>query len=647
MAAPNSRAVANSLGRIARRSYRTPSAARPLQYSTGPVDEYDPIDYSTGGVDEYDPANYNTGGVDEYDEIENPLNSGQEQPCNSPLDLSTPFAKLSKRRKLSTALDTPSQPSRSSLEPRPPLAELSSNLTSGLTPRRPTGSSTATTARPAPQSEAATTQTTRRRTSELSSNTTAPLSQAPRRISRVATQLVLGVGEITDINEPAENDGHTSCKKASVEYVNDGGDDDYEDDTDIDAVLERLENNDEGAVDGALAGLERGYTGSDRVGHTARYEKDMRHVIRTAKSQAADVPFWNLANSRFCPQTWNLLTGPGSLSEDQIWDIICKATTPERQAILGSGELSDDLVDQLPRATPEELLGSIVYLDWIKRQLARFGYVGVGQGKKGGGTRTIEYEKAKRYSNDGLKQRRSEGNSHLDVALHRDAVMQLRVVLAFHRHRRPTYDVGVLCESLTTDYLRTLDPQAPEKGSPVPQIKMHSAAIMADCKKAQPPRRGEVTPFKGLNQSSPLRQGSGRAPGSIWAWDSAEGLTDAQVADLKRARRQREMVAREEKAALTGGKFVQRLRDPKTCSLTISLANVRSETLPRNENFHNKRGKYSPNPGKATLIPAVVHGTPRVIEGLDVDSEKQSFDNVIKPSMEVSGAKEVGLLAAM
>ncbi|KAK5729515.1 hypothetical protein LTR17_011935 [Elasticomyces elasticus] len=52
-------------------------------------------------------------------------------------------------------------------------------------------------------------------------------------------------------------------------------------------------------------------------------------------------------------------------------------------------------------------------------------------------------------------------------------------------------------------------------------------------------------------------------------------------------------------------------------------------------------------PDKATLIPAVVHGTPQIIEGLDVDSEKQSFDNAIKPSMEVSGAKEVGLVAAM
>ncbi|KAK5719065.1 hypothetical protein LTR17_015399 [Elasticomyces elasticus] len=448
MAAPNSRAAANSLGRIAGRSYPTPSAARPLKHSTA-IDEYEPK-YATRGIDEYEPINHGTGSGSEYDEVENPLHSVQEKPRDSPLDLSTPFLRSSKRRKLSTALDTPSQPSRSLLEPRPPLAELSTNLTSGLTPRRPTRSSTATTARPAPQSEAATTQTTRRRTSELSSNTTAPPSQAPRRSSRVAR--LLGVGEATDINEPAEIDGHTSRQKASVEDVDDDVDE-FEDGDDVDAVLERLVVDED----------ESGYTGSDRVGHTARYEKDMRHVIGTIIEQAKAVDIGDIADSRFCPQMWNLLARPNRLSEDQIWEVIRKATTPERQAILGSGELSDALVAQLPRATAKELLGSIVYLDWIefRRQLDRFGYVGSGQGEDGGGTRLVTYEKAKQCSNDGLKQAHSEGNPHLDGGLHKHAIMNLRVLLAHPPLERPTADVGVLCEGIMADYLRVIDPDAP------------------------------------------------------------------------------------------------------------------------------------------------------------------------------------------
>ncbi|KAK3116627.1 hypothetical protein LTR53_002802 [Teratosphaeriaceae sp. CCFEE 6253] len=51
-------------------------------------------------------------------------------------------------------------------------------------------------------------------------------------------------------------------------------------------------------------------------------------------------------------------------------------------------------------------------------------------------------------------------------------------------------------------------------------------------------------------------------------------------------------------------------------------------------------------PDRQTLIPEVVHGTPPVMDGVDVDSERQSSFGAVKPSMEISGAKEVGLVAA-
>ena len=54
-------------------------------------------------------------------------------------------------------------------------------------------------------------------------------------------------------------------------------------------------------------------------------------------------------------------------------------------------------------------------------------------------------------------------------------------------------------------------------------------------------------------------------------------------------------------------------------------------------------------PDKTTLIPQVVHGTPPVVDSMaiDGDSERQmSYHGNAKPSMEVSGAKEVVLVAS-
>ncbi|KAK4893822.1 hypothetical protein LTR27_007848 [Elasticomyces elasticus] len=131
-------------------------------------DEYNerPLKHSTGPVDAFEPINHGTGSGSEYDEIENPLHSVQQKPHDSPLDLSTSFTRLSKRHKLN-AQDTSSQFALLQLVTlaqttrRPPLADLSSNLTSGLTwqpgrdpsstPRRLPRSSNATTATPALQ----------------------------------------------------------------------------------------------------------------------------------------------------------------------------------------------------------------------------------------------------------------------------------------------------------------------------------------------------------------------------------------------------------------------------------------------------------------------------------------------------------------
>ncbi|KAK5697613.1 hypothetical protein LTR17_023958 [Elasticomyces elasticus] len=542
-------------------------------------------------------------GPDEYDPVDYEFNSVQEPPRQSPMDLSAPvapFASFAKKPTSKPALNTLSQAS-TQVPSRPPLAALSNN---------------ARVAPQTPQSEAASNQTTRRRnTSELSSNITAPPSGPLRRSSRVVPTRALGVGEVTDINEPlvsttskrsAEEAGlgdegqsgsdtkwvekrprckphsaiygppeesddddeeHTSCKHARVEDDDDDDDEDYVDEdekheevADIDAALERLENDVEG-----------GYLGSDQVGDTANFEKGIRQVIRTAQSQARAVDFGNIPNSRFCPQIWKLLASPVDrerLSEDQIWDIIRKATTPERQAILGSGDLSDKLVDQLPRASAKELLGSLVYLDWIQRPRRRFAYVGVGQGKDGGGTRLVKYEKAKQNSNRDLKQADSEGNHHLDVGLHKDATMNLRVILA--HPKSPTVDIGVLCEGLMADFLRVIDPDAPQRISPS-GIDAHNESMMQDCKAAQPSPRGNAQSFTGLNQSSPLRQGSGQLPGSLWGWRS--GVSAEQLEALRRCLKLTRQAKWNARAALTDHKC-------KACNTKIDWDNfVRHRAL--------------------------------------------------------------------
>ena len=55
-------------------------------------------------------------------------------------------------------------------------------------------------------------------------------------------------------------------------------------------------------------------------------------------------------------------------------------------------------------------------------------------------------------------------------------------------------------------------------------------------------------------------------------------------------------------------------------------------------------------PDKRTLIPEVVHGTSPVLDGISVESDlerQMSYRGDTKPSMEVSGAKKIGLVAAI
>ncbi|KAK3676881.1 hypothetical protein LTR78_003085 [Recurvomyces mirabilis] len=56
------------------------------------------------------------------------------------------------------------------------------------------------------------------------------------------------------------------------------------------------------------------------------------------------------------------------------------------------------------------------------------------------------------------------------------------------------------------------------------------------------------------------------------------------------------------------------------------------------------------SPDKRTLIPEVVHGTSPVLNGISVDSDAErqmSYRGDTKPPMEMSGAKEIGLVAAI
>ena len=170
------------------------------------------------------------------------------------------------------------------------------------------------------------------------------------------------------------------------------------------------------------------------------FESGIRHTIRTRKQEADSQPL--VGETSLCPQTHGLFK---SMSEDEIWDLVALATTEERQAVLGSGVLSDKLVDQLPRPGPRELRRKIVYLDWVKRGDARHGYVGSGSAKEGGGKRLCIYERNKYYATyRGCASKDQFGNPHLDEALHDDAEMELRVLLAFSLGARS--DLVVLCK---------------------------------------------------------------------------------------------------------------------------------------------------------------------------------------------------------
>ncbi|KAK5742664.1 hypothetical protein LTR17_003196 [Elasticomyces elasticus] len=262
----------------------------------------------------------------------------------------------------------------------------------------------------------------------------------------------------------------------------------------------------------------------------------MRFTIRTTIAQARALTLDQLVNSRFCPQQWRLLN---EMDEDQIWALIDSSTTRERQAVLGSGPLSDELIMMLPLPTADELLRSIMYIDWVMRAELRYAYNGVGQALVGGGTRLVTYERARRHADEGLAQKCSEGVHHLDVALHQDATMHLRVALTFPEGT--TQDLGVLCEGISSDFLNTIDPLAPLKRSIFNGIDAHNPEMIPACREAVPPSRREIS-FTGLNGSSPFRQGTGQLGGSIWGWGFAI-LTDEEIAAIRAGKLQSKLDA--------------------------------------------------------------------------------------------------------
>ncbi|KAK3619349.1 hypothetical protein LTR56_024083 [Elasticomyces elasticus] len=314
-----------------------------------------------------------------------------------------------------------------------------------------------------------------------------------------------------------------------------------------------------------------------RVDALAAFEKDFRFTIKTAKTQAKRYSITTVQNSRFCPQTWRLLT---TKSEDEIFSLVESGTIEDRRALLGSGILSDAIVAALPRATEDELKSSIVYLDWIKCGPKRYGYTSSGQAAQGGGMRMITYERAKQYAHMGLVQKSSYKNPHLDVALHEDAKMSLRVIVALPQ--TTCKDMIVLCEGLFTDFLRTLDvvertTWSTYSGSNT--VATHSREIMDWCLEACPQSRRIVT-FTGLNQTTPIRQGSGMCGGSLWGWYSEASMSTEDIELIKAAHRLAYAARIESIVAAQGGCCT-------VCSRPFAELDLRRHGMPMSCNFRH------------------------------------------------------------
>ncbi|KAK5742516.1 hypothetical protein LTR17_003319 [Elasticomyces elasticus] len=263
-------------------------------------------------------------------------------------------------------------------------------------------------------------------------------------------------------------------------------------------------------------------TMNERARAVRDFEDDFRYTIKAAIKDAKKYSLKAIHDSRFCPQSWKLLT---TMSEDDIFNFVKANTTEDRRAVLGSGVLSDKTFNALPRASKSELEGSIVYSTWTKRARQRFGYTSSGQSSLGGGDRPLDYEKARRWADVGVVQKATFGNTHLDTALHMDATLSIRIIMAFPSDTPK--DLGVLCEGLFTDFLRTLE-DSDRTTFGTGKVAHHTPEIMAACLAACAPRRRDVS-FTGLNRSSPLRQGSGKCGGNIWYWDSVWGMSEEET----------------------------------------------------------------------------------------------------------------------
>ncbi|KAK0278147.1 hypothetical protein LTR35_009470 [Friedmanniomyces endolithicus] len=269
-----------------------------------------------------------------------------------------------------------------------------------------------------------------------------------------------------------------------------------------------------------------------------RFKTNFCYTVQVNIDQAKAVRLADLEESpmaRHCPQIWGVLI---KMNKEEIWSIVDAAVTAERQAVLGIGVLSAELVAQLPRATNAELHGPLVYLSHVTRPEVTGAYTGSSYDSHGGGYRMMVYERAVQLQKEQkLVQKKSLTSNHLDSALHADAEVNLRVLMSFSSSVSSA--LIVLCESLMTDFLQTLgsEPALTRSKTGIPS---NSPEMTALCREACAPGR-LVVEHVGLNRTSPGRQGSGSPElgGSIWNWDKIADvdLTPEAVAASEERRR--------------------------------------------------------------------------------------------------------------
>ena len=219
--------------------------------------------------------------------------------------------------------------------------------------------------------------------------------------------------------------------------------------------------------------------------------------------------------SRMCRQQRRLVQKLIKKRDKQgLVDFVKEAVPFDVRSALGSGPLDLAVLEKIARPTRDQLRGRAIYLDLVTfvGLAILAAYVGSGTADDGVGDRLSTYEKEKRRADRGLvvKKTVDATSRHLDSALLQHATMNIRLIgfLAPGSSRSE----AVLLEGLFADFFGTVCDE---------EHNHQSASMWQQHYDARPPSRKQPS-YMPLNSTSPLAQGSGQEPGSLWSFNGGK-----------------------------------------------------------------------------------------------------------------------------